>query len=110
MPSELNKSFTLALEQNHDYVKKSLAQVDVEKAEASVPADAKDVKQIIKSTVGFNHVNRIIMQRMIQWMASVSQQHASQPNANSMRLNSMHPSLGSQVKLVSNVNLTLGQI
>ena len=68
---ELSKPKSELKNQGLAAIKASLTQIDAEKAEASVPADAKQVKDQIRSTVGFENVNEEVKDSMLTWMHQV---------------------------------------
>lgn len=56
-------------------IKASLSNVDAEKAQASMPADDKKVKDLIVNSVGFDKVNTHVKLSMVSWVATVVQEH-----------------------------------
>jgi len=72
MPPCEEASFRKALVSDFDSILKSLSQIDLENAEASVVEDKVMIKEIVRQGMGFQAVNKAVMGMLHEWLAATA--------------------------------------
>lgn len=64
-------------------VNRMLASIDVELSEATNPADKEKIFQIVREKIGFDQINRMILEQMNDWIISTAKRAMSEYDDNS---------------------------